>query len=57
MIEKFLVAATPFPFEDVYHNLLFVNCVADPDEWCAILRTDKIWCVFVVNGARRSVKT
>ena len=43
--EKFLVASTPFRFEDVFENLSYVNYVADPDEWCVILRTDKIWRV------------
>jgi 3-(3-hydroxy-phenyl)propionate hydroxylase len=43
--EKFLVASTPFPFEEVFENLSWVNYVADPDEWCVILRTDKLWRV------------
>ncbi len=43
--EKFLVLSTPFPFEDVFDNLSWVNYVADPDEWCVILRTEKIWRV------------
>ena len=43
--EKFLVASTPFPFEDVFDNLDYVNYVSDPDEWCVILRTDKLWRV------------
>lgn len=43
--EKFLVASTSFPFEDVFENLSYVNYVADPDEWCVILRTDKLWRV------------
>lgn len=45
--EKFLVVSTPFPFEDVFNNLSYVNYVADPDEWCVILRTDKLWRVLV----------
>ncbi len=43
--EKFLVVSTPFAFEDVFDNLSYVNYVADPDEWCVILRTEKIWRV------------
>ncbi len=43
--EKFLVLSTPFPFEEVFENLSWVNYVADPDEWCVILRTEKIWRV------------
>lgn len=43
--EKFLVVSTPFPFESVFENLSWVNYVSDPDEWCVILRTEKIWRV------------
>ena len=43
--EKFLVVSTPFPFEDVFDDFSFVNYVADPDEWCVVLRTDKVWRV------------
>ncbi len=43
--EKFLVVSTPFPLEDVFDNLAWVNYVADPEEWCVILRTEKIWRV------------
>lgn len=43
--EKFLVVSTPFPFEDVFDDLAYVNYVADPDEWCVILRTEKLWRV------------
>ena len=45
--EKFLVVSTPFAFEDVFDNLSYVNYVSDPDEWCVILRTEKIWRVLV----------
>lgn len=43
--EKFLVVSTQFPFEDVFEDLSWVNYVSDPDEWCVILRTEKIWRV------------
>jgi len=43
--EKFLVVSTPFPFEDVFEDFSFVNYVADPEEWCVVLRTDKVWRV------------
>ena len=43
--EKFLVASTDFPFEEVFDDLSYVNYIADPDEWCVILRTDKAWRV------------
>ncbi len=43
--EKFLVASTEFPFEDVFDDLAYVNYIADPEEWCVVLRTDKAWRV------------
>ncbi len=43
--EKFLVISTPFAFEEVFDNFSYVNYVADPQEWCVILRTDKLWRV------------
>ena len=43
--EKFVVASTPFPFEDVLDDLSYVNYIADPEEWCVVLRTDKVWRV------------
>jgi 3-(3-hydroxy-phenyl)propionate hydroxylase len=41
--EKFLVISTPFPFETVFKDLAWVNYVSDPDEWCVMLRTEKLW--------------
>lgn len=43
--EKFLVISTPFPFESVFEKLSWVNYVSDPQEWCVILRTEKLWRV------------
>ena len=43
--EKFLVVSTPFPFERVFRDFCYVNYVADPEEWCVVLRTDKVWRV------------
>ena len=43
--EKFLVASTDFPFEQVFEGLSWVNYVADAEEWCVMLRTDKAWRV------------
>ncbi len=43
--EKFLVASTDFPFEEAFDNLSWVNYIADADEWCVMLRTDKAWRV------------
>ena len=43
--EKFLVVSTSFPFEEVFDDFSWVNYVADPEEWCVVLRTDKRWRV------------
>lgn len=43
--EKFLVVSTDFAFEDVFDDFSYVNYVSDPEEWCVILRTDKLWRV------------
>lgn len=43
--EKFLVVSTAFPFEQVFDNLSYVNYISDPDEWCVLLRTEKLWRV------------
>ena len=43
--EQFLVASTDFPFEDVFNDLSWVNYVADAEEWCVMLCTDKAWRV------------
>jgi 3-(3-hydroxy-phenyl)propionate hydroxylase len=43
--EKFLVVSTSFAFEEVFDDLSWVNYVSDPEEWCVILRTEKIWRV------------
>ena len=45
--EKFLVVSTSFPFEGVFEDFSYVNYVSDPEEWCVILRTDKLWRVLV----------
>ena len=45
--EKFLVVSTSFPFEEVFEDFSWVNYVADPDEWCVVLRTDKVWRVLI----------
>jgi 3-(3-hydroxy-phenyl)propionate hydroxylase len=45
--EKFLVVSTDFEFENVFENLAWVNYVSDPEEWCVILRTEKLWRVLI----------
>lgn len=43
--ERFLVVSTDFEFKDVFENLSNVNYIADPEEWCVILRTPEVWRV------------
>ena len=45
--EKFLVLSTPFDFAAHMDNLSNVNYVADPDEWCVLLRTMDLWRVLL----------
>lgn len=58
--ERFLVASTDFPFEDVFTDLSWVNYVADAEEWCVMLRTDKawrvLWPVHDAAGAERQLE-
>ena len=49
--EKFLVVSTPFPFEEVFDDFSYVNYIADPEEWCVVLRTDKLWRVLFPTQA------
>lgn len=45
--EKFLVASTPYPLENHFPGLAWVNYVSDPDEWCVLLRCNNLWrCLF-----------
>jgi 3-(3-hydroxy-phenyl)propionate hydroxylase len=43
--DKFLVASTSYPLENDFDNLSWVNYVADPDEWCVLLRCNNLWRV------------
>jgi 3-(3-hydroxy-phenyl)propionate hydroxylase len=43
--EMFLVASTSFPFEKAFPGLAWVSYVSDPEEWCVLLRTEKLWRV------------
>ncbi len=45
--EKFLVLSTPFDFAGHMENLSNVNYVADPEEWCVLLRTADLWRVLI----------
>ncbi|HET7669872.1 MAG TPA: FAD-dependent monooxygenase [Burkholderiales bacterium] len=41
--ERFLVASTPFPFEEVIPRLCDVSYFADPEEWFFLLRVRDVW--------------
>jgi 3-(3-hydroxy-phenyl)propionate hydroxylase len=45
--EKFLTLSTKWPIEHSIPNLAGVNYVADPDEWCVLLRVPELWRVLV----------
>jgi 3-(3-hydroxy-phenyl)propionate hydroxylase len=45
--ERFLVVSTPFEFADAFPRLSYVNYVADPHEWCVLLRTPTLWRVLL----------
>jgi 3-(3-hydroxy-phenyl)propionate hydroxylase len=45
--EKFLTLSTAWPVEDAIPGLAFVNYVADPHEWCVLLRVPEFWRLLV----------
>jgi 3-(3-hydroxy-phenyl)propionate hydroxylase len=45
--EKFLTLSTTWPVEAAISGLAWVNYVADPDEWCVLLRVPEFWRVLV----------
>jgi len=49
--EKFLTLSTNWPIEQSIENLAAVNYVADPQEWCVLLRVPSLWRVLVPAGA------
>jgi 3-(3-hydroxy-phenyl)propionate hydroxylase len=52
--ERFLVVSTPFEFAQHFEELSLVNYVADPEEWCVLLRTPTLWRVlFPTDPAAR----
>jgi 3-(3-hydroxy-phenyl)propionate hydroxylase len=52
--ERFLVVSTPYEFAEHFEDLSLVNYVADPEEWCVLLRTPTLWRVLFPTdpGAR-----
>ena len=45
--ERFLVASTTYDFSAFFEGLSLVNYVSDPDEWCVLLKTSKLWRVLI----------
>ncbi len=45
--EKFLTLSTEYPLERDIPNMASVNYVADPDEWCVLLKVPQFWRVLV----------
>ena len=45
--ELFLVASTPFRFEERLTDIAYVNYIADPHEWLVLLRVPELWRVLV----------
>jgi len=45
--ELFLVASTPYKFDEYFEGLSQVNYVSDPDEWCVLLATADLWRVLI----------
>jgi 3-(3-hydroxy-phenyl)propionate hydroxylase len=41
--EKFFSISTPFEYADHIHNLSHVTYIADPNEWCLMLRAPDLW--------------
>lgn len=45
--EKFLTLSTDWPLEKHFDKLPYVSYVADPEEWCVLLRVPTLWRVLV----------
>lgn len=45
--EKFLTLSTTWPMEQHFDRLAQVNYIADPDEWCVLLRVPSVWRLLV----------
>jgi len=52
--ERFLVASTPFPFEEVIPRLCDVSYFADPEEWYFLLRVRDVWRAMFPTRAEES---
>jgi len=45
--EYFLIASTPFHFEEPISDLAYVNYISDPQEWLVLLRVRDLWRALV----------
>ncbi len=45
--EKFLTLSTDVPLEQHFDGLAHVNYVADPKEWCVLLKVPSLWRILV----------
>lgn len=45
--EKFLTLSTRWPIENELPGLAYVNYIADPQEWCVLLRVPAFWRLLV----------
>jgi 3-(3-hydroxy-phenyl)propionate hydroxylase len=55
--DNFLVVSTPFPFEEHFDDLDWVNYFADPEEWFFLLRVPGLWrCMFPTRPEEREAE-
>jgi 3-(3-hydroxy-phenyl)propionate hydroxylase len=52
--ERFMTLSTRYPIEDRIAGMAYVNYVADPSEWCVILRVPEFWRVLVPAAPEES---
>ncbi|MES2188962.1 MAG: FAD-dependent monooxygenase [Pseudomonadota bacterium] len=52
--EKFLTLSTEWPLENHFDKLPYVSYVADPTEWCVLLRVPTLWRVLVPASESQS---
>ncbi|MBI2725378.1 MAG: FAD-dependent monooxygenase [Polaromonas sp.] len=52
--EKFLTLSTEWPLEKHFDKLPYVSYVADPTEWCVLLRVPTLWRVLVPAAESQS---
>jgi 3-(3-hydroxy-phenyl)propionate hydroxylase len=45
--ERFVVASTTFPLESKFERLVYVNYIADPEEWLVLLRAPTLWRILI----------